>query len=215
MLGLGNSLTSSGKSRLYTGVQFDRDSSQYINVGDDNSLSFGTGSADVAMSISMWVNVDLAGSDQDNEIGLMVKGDEYNFYISNQYNRVVFIREDASASGYLREISATNSVTSDTWTHIVVTSDDSEYHTGLNIYIDNAISTITSVASSYTASENTSSDLRIGAGISGAGGASDSSGAGANGAANTGTGGSGGSADNTAAGGTGGSGIVVLRYKFQ
>ena len=149
-----------------TGVQFDRDALQYINVGDDDSLSFGTGSADVAMSISMWVKVDLEGTSTLDNIGLMVKGDEYNFFIDNQWNRVTFVREDASASGYIRKVSTTGSVTSDVWTHVVVTSDDSETAGGITIYIDGEASYLVTGTGSYTSIENTSSDLRIGSSVS-------------------------------------------------
>ena len=108
MLGLGNGILFPNKQMHPTGVQFDRDSLQYINVGDNDSLSFGTGSADAAMSISMWVKVDLEGTSVSDNIGLMVKGDEYNFFIDNQWNRVTFVREDASASGYIRKLSASS-----------------------------------------------------------------------------------------------------------
>ena len=42
MLGLGNGILFPNKQMHPTGVQFDRDSLQYINVGDNDSLSFGT-----------------------------------------------------------------------------------------------------------------------------------------------------------------------------
>ena len=172
MLGIGNGVVYPNKQMHPVGVQFDRDSSQYINVGDDNSLSFGTGSADVAMSISMWIKVDLEGTSTSNNIGLMVKGDEYNFFIDQQWDRITFVREDASASGYIRKISANGSVTSDVWTHIVVTSDDSETASGITIYIDGDVSSLATGTGSYTSTENTSSDLRIGSSVYGSSDAS-------------------------------------------
>jgi hypothetical protein len=165
MLGIGNGVVYPNKQMHPVGVQFDRDSSQYINVGDDNSLSFGTGSADVAMSISMWVNVDLSVS---GNVGLIVKGEEYGIFINNQYNRITFLREDKSASGFIRRLSNTNSIPDNEWVHIVCTSDDSETQEGMSIYINNVEYSWTVGGTSYTAVENTSNDLQIGRAVNSA-----------------------------------------------
>jgi len=168
MLGLGTSLVHGNLAQeVPYGLNFTASSSQYVNVGDDNSLSFGDGSDDTPMTISMWVRLDLSATGSGAaDRGLLVKGEEYGLWVDNQYNKPFFVRDDVHPGGYLRRTTDNDSpLTHNTWHHIVVVSDDSEDDDGIKIYIDNSQVSTTKFAQDYTASHNTSADLQIGRGI--------------------------------------------------
>lgn len=162
MLGLGASLSRSGGGVDAYNYSVVLDGNDYLTVSDDDSLSFGDGSSNTSMSISFWLKVDdLSGTSYQ---GILVKGEEYSIEIHPQYDRVQFRRVDNSANGYIRITSNTNSISEGVWQHVLVTSDDSEQPGGLSCYIDGSSNVLTTGDSSYTASENDSTDLFIGRG---------------------------------------------------
>ena len=159
-LGLGTGVPRGGVN-TYPTYSIELDGGDYLTVADDDSLSFGDGSADNAMSISLWLRLDAT----DTNVGIFVKGEEYALTFLQQYDRLHFRRVDNDANGHIRMIATNASVVAGTWHHVLVTSDESENGNGINMYIDGSDENLQAQTSSYTASENDSTDLYIGRGV--------------------------------------------------
>ena len=163
MLGIGNGINVSS-AIISSNYSVTLDGDDYLTVSDDNSVSFGDGSADSNLSISFWLKVDdLSGSAAQ---GILVKGEEYDININTQYDRVNFRRVDNSANTRINRASSNSSIIEATWQHILITSDDSETASGINLYINGSLSTTSGTTDGgYVASENDSTDLYIGRGV--------------------------------------------------
>ena len=162
MLGLGNSLVSGSPSAQLYSVVCDG-TGDYISVGDDNALSFGDSSEDSALSISLWYKT----SDVTNQPLITKTGNLTNkreWYLSFGSNdKIYFGLFDDSTNVGVYVYTAALTSTEDAWTHIAVTYDATEHPTGMKVYIDGTVVSVTAVDNaSYVAMENTAYDVWIG-----------------------------------------------------
>ena len=140
----------------------------YLNVADDNSLSFGDGSDDSAFSISAWIyphslvrfSIAEKGNPNDSK-------EEWWLGTTGGRNLQLYVY-DQSASAY-EYISVASSIMDEckkAWTHIVATYDGrggTSAVAGMKLYINGALMTTTSGdGGTYVAMENLTGDLRIG-----------------------------------------------------
>ena len=162
MLGIGNGINVSS-AIISSNYSVTLDGDDYLTVSDDNSVSFGDGSADSNLSISFWLKVDDI-SDSGAFQGILVKGEEYEIHINTQYDRMLFRRVDNSANTRFYRGSSNSSVIEGVWQHFLITSDDSELHSGVTWYINGSAATHYGGGTDggYVASENDSTDLYIG-----------------------------------------------------
>ena len=129
----------------------------YIDCGDNDNLSFGNGSTDSPFSISTWINI---GNTKSR--GVVSKygsiGAEWLFYMVA--GSVRFLLNDTVNSS---NIFATGStvLTLNTWYHVAITYDGSGL-SGINIYVNGVLETLTTVGSGYVAMSNTNQPVEIG-----------------------------------------------------
>ena len=136
----------------------------YIEISDQDYLSFGNGVVDLPFTISFWIKPILNGG----VLSLISKWDqktigvEYILYIYN--NKVRFQIEDESNQYKRFLIQAEGLIDESTWTHITATYDGSMDAYGLKLYINGALSsaTILNNDSEYVAMENTPQNLWFG-----------------------------------------------------
>ena len=134
----------------------------YVTLGDSATFTFGNGTTDSAFSFSLWVKTaDVTSS------GILAKSatgaKEYHFVIgaADAFRLRLY---DESTDGYIQS-QLDSAVTSwqGSWQHIVGTYDGSDVHTGITLYVNGAKpAQTTSLNGSYTAMEDTASELRIG-----------------------------------------------------
>ncbi|MFC1754526.1 LamG-like jellyroll fold domain-containing protein, partial [Thermoproteota archaeon] len=163
----GNDGTNNGAtwtSDGYIGGAYEFDGGNYINISDDDSLSFGDAASDSPFSIFAWVNVDDVTSS-----GIVAKQD-----ISGDNREYVFMFRDDDALSFLLfdEVGANqierisdNTFTSDegSWINIVSTYDGSGSHTGIKLYRNGVeLSTSDDSSGSYTAMHNLNENVVIG-----------------------------------------------------
>ena len=155
--GLGlNTIKALGFSNLYS-LNFDG-VDDYLNLGDSNDFSFGDGSTDSAFSISMWVKLNAAT--RQPFCAKAATNKEYHI-LSGSTNKLRFRLYDQSTGGYIA--SQLNAVVSTgSWVYYTFTYDGGGNQSGLTIYANGSSpAQTTSSSGSYTAMENTTSDLRI------------------------------------------------------
>ena len=154
----GDTIATTGK--IGGAVDFAGDA-DYIEVADDDTLSFGDGSDDDPFSISAWIRMD-----SENNWHTVSKFDgtdlEYQFRdVSTLFTGYVY---DESASAYVgRDYTVNMNTYNNTWVHIVMTYDGSEASSGFDLYINGGVIDNSDYSSgSYTAMENTDTPLYIG-----------------------------------------------------
>jgi len=148
-------------------------SDDYIEVdADSNELSFGDGSDDSAFSISAWVYFDTL----DSNGAIIGKWDETSgsedrewllYGKSNKYIR--FYLKDESSNGYFYAQTDNNTVETGKWHHIVATYNGTYEDGGIKIYIDGEEKDVDTYGLMYTAMENGSTKVLMGA-LTGSGG---------------------------------------------
>lgn len=108
---------------------------KYITLADNNMFSFTSGGGvDISFSISCWVYV-LPLSKSKHVINKVnVSNHEWHLYITST-NKVTITLMNSSPSSYI-QITTNNSITTNSWNHIVVTYNGSKTASGLKIYID-------------------------------------------------------------------------------
>ncbi|HEY7708504.1 MAG TPA: hypothetical protein VIG57_00550, partial [Candidatus Entotheonella sp.] len=141
-------------------IEFDN-TDDYINVADNDDLTFGNGTTDSAFSVAFWVKLNDATS-----YGIFEKANEYRLNHAGSDN-IEFILHDASSAGEIgiRTNGGYGPLTSQEgkWIHFAVTYDGSEAHTGMTMYLNGAaIATTSNNFGSYTAMENTGANLTVG-----------------------------------------------------
>jgi hypothetical protein len=139
-----------------------------VSIGDSPSLSFGDGSDDSAFSVSMWVFI----TNSSPFTTLIAKDNthtnEREWWIEIEANKgyqvVIF---DQSASAAQRKF--TDSGMANGWRHIVMTYDGSGGSSaadGVTLYVDGtSVASTTSSTGTYTAMEDTDTEVYIGARI--------------------------------------------------
>ena len=135
------------------------DGGDYVDCGDSDSLSFGNGLTDNPFTISVWIKASLASG------GIVTKSissstGEYYLLLSGTgiYLRLV----DDSANGYIGAY-CSYSPYFNNWTHVTATYDGSGLYTGIKIYINGSLQSVSSAnTGTYVAMENSLVSLKIG-----------------------------------------------------
>jgi len=135
----------------------------YVEMGDNDSLSFGDGSTDSPFSISTWWNMADHVSFRGVQKFDSTSNCEYRLNTLNS-GRLKFTLFDNSSTKYIGlESSSDLSSYENTWIHLVATYNGSGSSSGIKIYLNGSIlSTSSDNGGSYTAMHNTSSPFRIG-----------------------------------------------------
>ncbi|MEA2036685.1 MAG: LamG-like jellyroll fold domain-containing protein [Nanoarchaeota archaeon] len=143
------------------------DGTNYAQVADSDSLSFGDGSSDSAFSISAWVK----SSDLSNDFIILSKGvyntdDEYRFIITG--SKVYFQIYDESVNSCVRGAYYNTALTAygGQWIQLVATYNGvggSSAENGMNIYLNGTkINDSTQSTGTYVAMENLAHDVWLG-----------------------------------------------------
>lgn len=136
-------------------------STSYIDIPDAANLSFGDGSTDSPFSISFGVKFDSTASCYLIAKRQSPDDKEYQIDLLSGTLRVILF--DQSSGGTLNA-GFTPSFSTATWYHVVMTYDGSSTFGGINFYIDGSAQSLSdSSAGSYTAMENLTSQVRLGA----------------------------------------------------
>jgi len=136
--------------------------SDYVEVSDSDSLSFGDGSTDSSFSISAWVNMD-----NPNRFKIASKTGSFNEYEfgTTGGGGVSLSLYDNSTGGKLTRYGGGLSSYNGSWIHLAVTYNGSGSSNGIKGYLNGSLITLwfTSSSGTYTSMENTVQPLRIGA----------------------------------------------------
>jgi hypothetical protein len=139
-------------------------STDYIDLGDTDLFSFGNGTVDQPLSITLWANLD---SDTQNMLlskGVYNNNGEYVLW-SNSSNKLSFELYNGSTYELAHTTSTITSYENE-WIHIGVTYNGvggSSANAGIKIYINGVSQALTlDDNGSYTAMPNTTSNLHIG-----------------------------------------------------
>jgi len=139
----------------------------FIRIADSNLLSFTDGSDnDQPFSLSAWVYYQTGTA---SAAPILVKytdtsprDSEWALWIDTS-DRLVGRVYDSSTAGWLGNYT-TETITKNTWVHVVMTYDGTEVNAGIKLYIDNSLATSnTSNKNAYTGMENLGGDVTIGA----------------------------------------------------
>ena len=156
-LGLRYAAKALGFSNLYS-LNFDG-TDDYIDCGDNNDFSFGDGSSDSAFSVSMWVKLNAAT--RQPFCAKAATNKEYHI-LSGSTDKLRFRLYDQSASSAYIQCQLDDVVSTGSWVYYTFTYDGGGNQSGLTIYANGSSpAQTTSSSGSYTAMENTTSDLRI------------------------------------------------------
>ena len=160
MLGLGKSITRNGISGANVkSINFDG-TDDYIDCGDSNELSFGDGSTDSAFSVSIWVKLN-AALRQPFFVKAGSSTKEYHI-LTGSTDKLRFRLYDQSASSAYIQCQMDDVVSTGSWVYYTFTYDGGGHQNGLTIYKDGSAPAQTpSSSGSYTAMENTTSNVRI------------------------------------------------------
>jgi len=149
-------------------MEFDSLSSQYIDLGDSDNLSFGNGSTDSPFSISAWINMtSTSGFRILSKWDSSLPNYEYTWGTGGG-NKLQLIIYDGTnqASGY-RSIVMDTILNTGQWYHTIVTYDGrggNDAEDGVKIYVDGALVSVTNtVVGTYTAMNDLSLNAYIGA----------------------------------------------------
>jgi len=152
-----------GTGKIGSGLKFDG-VDDYVEVADDDSLSFGNGTDDFPFSVSVWVNPNELTT--DGVIFAKYQSPyEYNLFLDSNEKPYIILRDDSAAVN--TQVYWATSFSIGTWTHLVYTYDGTGGATagnGIRIYI-NGINKTTVVSNNagYVAMENTANSMLIGA----------------------------------------------------
>ncbi len=141
------------------------DGNDYLNISDSDDFTFGNGTADAPFTVSAWVNT--SDATQGTIVGKYddTSGDqkrEFLLYLSSS-DYLTFQITDETAGGYIARRWATP-FPENTWHHVVGVYDGSGIESGIKIYVDGVQKDDTSSSSgSFTAIQNTTSSVEIGA----------------------------------------------------
>ena len=137
---------------------FNRSSSHYITIPDDDDLSFGNGTGDEPFSVYAWVKMDDA-----TNFRIASKLDEYHFFTSGADKLSIYIEDDNTGAYLLRNYNIAVTSYEGQWIYVCATYNGNGAVTDLNLYINCVEVDDTSITNgSYTAMENKYNDLYIG-----------------------------------------------------
>ena len=134
---------------------------EYMNVADNDNLSFGNGTTDSPFSISAWVKMNDAT--RFRIVGKYDSNLEYLFSTGGT-DKIVFNCYDNSTGGRIgRQYSTALTSFEGQWIHLVATYNGSSSSSGLKIYLNGSrVDDTDSNSGTYTAMENTTAPLEIG-----------------------------------------------------
>jgi len=144
------------------GTAYHFDGEGYVNIPDDDSLSFGDGTFDEPFSISVWVNMDTSTNRQrivckadslwDGEYILTTSGRDYfAFYLTDQSGDRPFIGREWAEKPSLNN-----------WYHLVGTYNGNGMSNGIRLYVDGIQVDDTNWDFDYSAMQNTEKPLYFG-----------------------------------------------------
>ena len=134
----------------------------YVNVADNNNLSFGDGSSDSAFSISAWIR-----PDDNDKFRIIFKYNvttslrEYYFQTAGGLKLQAGLYDAGTAASLTRNGNTT--IPENVWSHVVMTYNGNGLNTGIKIYLNGSLDNgSVSGGGSYTAMHNTNEPLLIG-----------------------------------------------------
>ncbi len=109
----------------------------YISIADSDSLSFGDGSTDSALTFSAWVKANDVTSFYIIAKGIYNTSGEYRLFINSSNKLIARFMDESVNSTYIgREYSTGVESYEGKWTHIATTYDGSSNNSGVKIYIN-------------------------------------------------------------------------------
>ena len=171
VLKLGQSLCSSNNQGVSFSNKYSLDFDgvdDYLSLGDSNTFSFGNGSTDVPFSLSIWYKTsDVTSMPLFSKTTAVSAEREYYMYISGA-DKLAFALFDTSSGGYILAQTAAVTSTQGSWNHVVFAYAGNETKTGLKIYLNGSLQSVTYSADGatigtgpYVAMENTAFPLNI------------------------------------------------------
>ena len=142
---------------------FNFDGSQYINIADSDSLSFGNGTTDSPFSISAWVNFYDMSSSAIITKRFAGNNKEYSFHFLST-NKIQFtLFSQLSGTVISRYYNTALTSYENQWIHLVGTYDGSSSSNGIKIYLNgNRIDDTTYNSGTYVAMSNGASSVWLG-----------------------------------------------------
>ncbi len=137
-----------------------------ISIADNNAFSFTTGTADKPFSIKANINISTLGATNiifGKYSGALNNTSEYLFYVTTA-NKLALILFDKNAGGVYIGASISGTVSSSTQYNIVATYDGSGSWTGIKLYINGTLQSLTALnnGTPYTSMGNTTTQQTIG-----------------------------------------------------
>ncbi len=139
-----------------------------INLGDSDSFSFGNGSTDTPFSLSVWVNMTDATKFRilNKAAGTQASSlKEYLFSTGGDDKIIFYLYQDNESSTRIGRKYNGTALTSyeGQWIYLVGTYDGSSNVNGIKIYLNGTrIDDLDVITGTYTAMQNTTSDLGLG-----------------------------------------------------
>ena len=160
-LGLGNLLSGQPLTGFPNDFSFNFDgSNDYLEIADNDALSFGDGSSDSPFSISAWINpVD------STQFQILGKLTEWQLYLGSDDKLILFL-QGATGSDYEYASDSGSAIPQNVWTHVACTYSGvggTSANAGIKLYVNGVESSLTlGGAGTYDAMENTTNPVRIG-----------------------------------------------------
>jgi|GEM_PF-2445010 len=134
-------------------------SGDFIQIADNDALSFGNGGTDSAFSVSAWIQGDTASAEIVGKNWLPAHGGEWDFWIHSD-GHLGLTLDDSNRDTIGQETVAT---VSGSWQHVMATYDGSNTSVGINLYIDGvAQALILDNDGVYDGMSNTTAPVTIG-----------------------------------------------------
>jgi hypothetical protein len=166
----GNTSTSSMRviGKIGQGLKFDGVDDAVV-IPDSNTFTFSDGSNDKPFSLSLWVNYQgWNTSDSNPFVALINKANSYiPFYFEWDFaigtnGKVGFQLDDTSTSNKIR-VDSVETVPKNKWTHLIATYNGSGLTSGMKIYINGVLATLTpTTGGTYVTMRNNISPVTIG-----------------------------------------------------
>jgi hypothetical protein len=140
-------------------------SNDYVDFGDNDSLSFGNGSTDSPFSFSAWVKLNLLSGNStivSKDLGGVLR--EYALFVLPTGKIRIFLKSQGGNNQ--QSIDSTTALLTGQWYHIACTYNGiggNDAADGLTLYVNGSAETPTNVSKqAYVAMSNTTADFRIG-----------------------------------------------------
>lgn len=137
---------------------------QYMNIADDDSLSFGDSVSDSSFSFSTWIKMTSASAFRIMSKSSSLTNIEYNLSTTSGGQLYCILYDGNSLNRIDRRTIGSIGSLVDAWIFLVSTYDGSSVNGGIKLYIDSVREdNTTSPSGIYTAMHNTSASAKIGA----------------------------------------------------